>query len=248
MTKDRISESNPKQKIILVAVVLVVALIIWQVMSLFSSPTPPPAPPVTKTMPANGSGGASNKTNGQMPTTAATTPPDQLKQGTLPVDPQFNKMQTTTEEKYVTKLNELEDLKIQRQIAETNQAISAAKLATVTAEKDISDLLTKPAPAVPLPGSAYANQLVSPTTGGGAAVMVPVPPKEVEATVEYSVISVTMQLNKWSAVLGYQNRLFNVTVGDVLPPDHSIVININKSGVTLKKDGETRKLSMISSI
>ena len=243
MANEKSSQMNARQKTIIAAVIVIILIIIWQVMSLFPKSTPTPAP-VAKAAQNNMSASGGNQ---NAPVNAPAQQVEQLHQAPLPPDPQFANLQKTTEVKYVNKLNELEDLKIQRQIAETNQAISAAKLATVTAEKDISDLLTKPAPPAPLAPSAYATQLVTPTSGHPVGEPPPAP-KEVVAAVDYSVISVSMQLHKWSAVLGYQGRLFNVSVGDILPIDHSVVTNINRNGISLRKDGQTRKISMVSSI
>jgi hypothetical protein len=153
-------------------------------------------------------------------------------------------MQKATEEKYVVKLNELEELRLQRQIAEMNQGIAAAKLATVTAEKDISDLLTRPSqPSQPIPESVYTSQLVN---QGAAETPIP-PPPITNPIADYTLISVSMQLHKWSAVIGYQGKLFYVNIGDSLP-DNSTVVSINKNNVILKKDGETKKIAMVSSI
>lgn len=258
MAKESISQMSMRQKGIIATVVIVILIIVWQVMSLFPKSSPPPVPVAKNTPamtgnpgPANAPSGGPNamSANNNGPNAPQQPPPEQLQKVLVPADNQFNQMQKMTEEKYISKLNELEELKIQKQIAETNQAISAAKLATVTAEKDISDLLTKPAPPPPLPASAYANQLVSPTNGPPGMILPPIPPpaKE-EAPTAYSVISVSMQLHKWSAVIGFQGRLFHVSVGDVLPIDGSVVSSINRSGVTLKRDNQIRKISMISSI
>lgn len=253
MAKNMLSQMTSRQKMIIGSMIVVVLIIIWQVMSLFPGTpktvmTPPPKMAMT--------GGGGPNANAPMPAgspSAAPAPAPTAEQALLRQanavtnDNQFIKMQKATEEKYVGKLNELEELKIQRQIAETNQAISAAKLATVTAEKDISDLLTKPTPP-PIPPSAYANQLANPTAGSQIIPVSAPPAVKVEPIVEYSVISVSMQMDKWSAVLGYEGKLYNVGIGDTLPADGSVVVNINRNSVVLKKDGVTRKVNMVSSI
>lgn len=231
---DKIKEGrfsgNSRQKGIAVAVVIVIFILIWQVIGIFSDQkkiTPPtkPTTPVTPTP--------------QTTATLSTTEHEDLPPAKLVNDPAFIKMQKATEEKYVVKLNELEELRIQRQIAETNQAIAAAKLATVTAEKDISDLLTKP--SVPMTQQPpYSEQLVAPTST--------IPVTEMIAPIgDYTLISVVMQLHKWSAVLGYQGKLITVNIGDTLP-DSSTIVSINKNSVVIRKDGETKRISIVSSI
>lgn len=255
-----------KQKITAGAFVVVFLVLIWQIVGLFgggskSVPTPPPSTtPTTSNMAANAPGGPATPPSSSTPSaTGQMIPQTNLRQMPVMSDIQFQQMQQKTEEKYIGKINELEELKVQKEIAETNQAIAAAKLATVTAEKSISDLLTKPAAPVLTPGS-YANSLILPArpgeqisgvTGelppGGLAPPAP-PPPVTAPKVDYSVISVTMQLHKWTAVLGYQGKLYSVTIGDTLPPDGSVIVSISKNAVILKKDDEIRKLSILGTI
>ena len=176
----------------------------------------------------------------------------EVRQAQVISDAQFLQQQQMTEQKYIGKINDLENLKIQKEIAETNQAIATAKLATVTAEKNISDLLTKPA-APEIPAGAYANKLATPTLQGESivnepSVSSPAPAAPAIPQIEYKVISVSMQLGKWNAVIGYQGKLYNVTVGDILSEDNSVVTNINKNGVLLKKDGKIRKVNIMLAI
>lgn len=179
------------------------------------------------------------------------------KEASVSIEPQIMDLQKKTEEKYLDQINQLQMLKVQREIAETNQAIAAARLATITAEKNASDILTKPTqiPGITtgLPGvgapTALPN-LLPPATGAsteaGATPPPPPPPPIIEAP--YSVVSITMQLGKWSAVLTFNGKLYNVSVGDVLPVDNSVVASINKNAVTLIKNGKTRRISMISTL
>jgi hypothetical protein len=187
----------------------------------------------------------------------ATQPPSMAVPKETPIAKDQNQEeQDKIEKRYLKQLNDLEQLKLERQIEETNQAIAAAKLATVTAEKNTADLLTKP--SITVPESAYANQLVSPTRSGtsiseGLPVQGPPtqqvpPPEQIIPEVSYTVISVSMQFNKWTAVMGAQGKLYNVSVGDTLPPDGSIVSSINKNGVTLRNENKTRRISMTTGI
>lgn len=242
LQKNAVSGISTRQKAIGGAFVIIVLIIIWQVMGLFgsgkSSATMAPVSTTKK-----------NTLSASQPGATMTAEQDesQIKQAPIPVDNQLMKQQRESEQLYVSKLSELESLKIQREIAETNQAIAAAKLATVTAEKGISDLLTKPALPQVSAGD-YAASLANPVRSGETIANQPVAPAAVPPDVPYTVISVSMQLHRWSAVLGYQGKLYNVSVGDVLPLDGSVIEKINKDGVMIRKNGKTRKVSLVSAI
>lgn len=246
----------PKQKIMLVAFILICLFLIWQVMGMFGGKSSTPAPTQKAVSTVRSSTSTTQTKNGAPQVAQGMQPPGQAPQATTPrpapnsqLDPLLLKIQQETQTKYVEALNDLQMLRIQKNIAETNQAIMKAKLEVVKAEKGITDLLTKPqAPQVP--ASAYANRLVGP---GGEAI--PAPPEAGTAAApaqptepSYVVISVSMQQNRWMAVLGYQGKLFNVSIGDVLPIDGSKVIAIDRSGVTLKRDDTVKKISLLSSI
>jgi len=251
-----LSGMTTKQKGTIGAMAVIVLIVIWQVIGLIGGGGGSSAPPVPVKPVVNQ--GAKMMGAGSVGVNAAASQATQqadLRQAQVINDTRFLQLQQMTEQKYIGKINDLEDLKIQREIAETNQAIATAKLATVTAEKNISDLLTKPA-APEIPVGAYANKLATPTLQGesvvnesGASPSAPAAPTvPVIPQAEYTVISVSMQLGKWNAVIGYQGKLYNVTVGDVLSADNSMVTNINKSGVVLKKDGKIRKISIMLAI
>ncbi|MHB1948373.1 MAG: hypothetical protein ACYCQI_09695 [Gammaproteobacteria bacterium] len=269
-----------KQKVTIAAFVVIILIIIWQVMGLMGggAPTSPATPAkmaatnkqpnqmMTNAPPGAPAGGASPAIAPNPPGTpmqpgmnpAAAVPPEQqqLKEVPVNLDANIVELQKQTEQKYIDQVNQLQSLKLQKEIAETNQAIASAKLATVTAEKSVSDLLTKQAPQpIPyMPASAFnvapgqGGVPAAPPTEGGPASNVPPPPLTATAVVPYTVISVSMELGKWSAVLGLQGKLYNVYIGDVLPIDGSVVTSINKNGVILVKDGKRRKISIISSL
>lgn len=260
--KNRLGNMPAKQKLMMVVTVIVVFIVIWQVIGLFSSPSSKPATTITPspatTMSAAAPGSATTPQPGSTAATAMPRPygtqPQTMtapRETPIPRESTINQEeQDKIEKRYLKQLNDLEQLKIERQIEEMNQAIATAKLATVTAEKSTAELLTKPTPLVP--DSAYANQLVSPTRSGsaieGGEPIPPAPLEQMAPDVSYNVISVSMQFNKWTAVIGAQGKLYNVSVGDTLPPDGSIVSSINKNGVTLRKDNRTRKISMTTAI
>lgn len=274
-----LSGLTTKQKVIIIGLIVVVIVVVWQMIGLFSGggtsasqanfaagPKMPmsanaPGKPLTPINPGNPnpnvppmpvsppSPAIPNQPN--LPTNESVS----MKEAPVSMDARLVDLQKEIEQKYIDQLNQLQTLKIQREIAETNQAIAAAKLATVTAEKNASDLLTRPSTPTPptVPASAYSGTLVNPTPTGvtvtGPETLPPPvnqpPPPEVA---QYVVISVSMQLGRWSAVLGYQGKLFNVSIGDVLPVDGSVVASINKNGVVLVKGHLHKRISIVSSI
>ncbi|MCE3237301.1 MAG: hypothetical protein K0R24_282 [Gammaproteobacteria bacterium] len=249
MEKEKLAEMTAKQKAMIGVMVVIVLVVIWQVMGLIGTGSTKPVPSATPTVNKN-SGASKMGASPPSPSTEGnkTLQQNELRQAPVANDARFLQLQQMSEQKYIGKLNDLEDLKIQREIAETNQAIATAKLATVTAEKNINDLLTKPAkPEVP--ASAYANKLAHPGTEETAAEgSLASSATRAMPEVDYTIISVSMQLHKWNAIIGYQGKLFNVGIGDVLAADGSVVTDINKNSVTLKKDGGIRKINITTGI
>lgn len=251
------AEITNKQKIMGGITAVVLLIVIWMIYGMFtegssSEPsteiTPVSAPGAKPAMTPTGAPAAGSA---QQPAVQQQAP--QVREAELPQSP-FLAEQRAAQEDYIKQLNNLQMLRIERDISETQQAIAASKLARVKAEKDVSDLLTKPMEAA-VPAGVYAGQLAGgpPAPAGIVAQQVAAggaqPVVQTIPTVQYVVISVSMQLNKWTAVLGYQGKLYNVSVGDVLPTDGSKVVSINKNGVVLRtKTGKTRKISMISSV
>jgi len=232
--KEQTAGMTPRQKMIVGILFLVIIVVLWQVVGLFRGKSSTPAPVVatnqtmTPAMRANAPGAG--------PKEAVPQPADVQKPVLSPREIALAQLQEETQAKYLAALNELQMLKISREIAETNRAIAIAKLATITAEKNTLTLLTNQPVA---PGS-YAKGLLNPTATGPQAQ------RPVVATeVSYSVVSVSQLQYKWSAVLGYGGSLYSVSIGDVLPPDGSTVVSINRSGVVLSKDGVTKKVSLV---
>ncbi len=259
-SKFSLATLNTKQKVIGVAVIVIVIFIIYEVISIFSSSSPdvtPPAPtaPAAKPMSATSAPSAPS-TVPTAPTAASTSMPiaaPSMPAANAPVMPMNSavarkdssdtlKEQEEQQKSYLDSLNQLQLLKLKREIAETNQAIAAAKLATETANKSMSDLLTQPAPPT-LPLSSYTNK--SGQNPSGEDQSLPIKPPTVPE-IPFTVVSVTMQSYRWMAVLSYQNKYFNVGVGDTLI-DGSVVATINRNGVTLVKDGKRRKIEIASS-
>lgn len=247
------SSATSRQRIVGVAILLVVIFLIWQARGLFSGGksaetiTPPvtavKAQPPTMPSTAQQPGGMPPQQNAAMPTpqpvAAVPNPPVMTAR-----EAELLRLQQETEAKYIAALNELQLLRIDREIAETNKAIASAKLDMVTAQKNIVNLLSTPE----VPNNVYTQSLIQPTTttvvaptGAPPTITVTAAPPEVS----YTVISVTQIQYRWSAVLGYKGSLYSVHVGDILPADGSKVILINKSGVVLEKEGVKKKVSMV---
>jgi len=261
---------TPKQKGMAAAIVVIVLILLYLMKGMFgggsvpettikpspaptamSATAPPGAVPARNPTPTAAMG---NTPTGQQP--AANAMPVPVK-ASIPQDVSLLSKQKEDQEKYIDSVNRLQMLKLEKDIAETNQAISAANLATKTAEKNINELFVKPAPP-PVTTADYAAKLGGPATTPTPAIVTPppeapglppgglAPPEQPE--IPYVVISVTMIAHKWSAVMGYQGKLYHVSVGDVLPVDGSRVLAINKSGVIIQKDSKRRKVSLVSAI
>lgn len=259
--KTSLGSLTAKQKVIGAVTVIVIIFLIYEIIQMFSggSTTPPPAPvPAAKPHPMNAMNAngpaAPTPTPGMAPNAAPAAPAAPqvatVNALTSPKDNQALRDQADQQKMYLDSLNQLQLLKIKREIAETNQAIATARLATETANKNMSDLLTQPAP-VSLPASAYTNKLMGGVTVGPAEGSIQQPKAAVQQVVTetpYVVISVSMEFHRWSAVLGNQGKLYNVSIGDVLP-DGDTVGAISRDGVVLvSKDGKRRKISLVSSI
>lgn len=256
MTTDRsqVPSSGPsnRQKIIAVVFIIILIVIIWQIYQLFSgdgsapAPTPRPAP----------SGASPQLTSPQQVIPQPANLPPQPTASTTQ-DAAELRQQQQAEAQYVSGLNQLQFLRLQRDIEETNRAIMAAKLEIITAQKNIVNLLQPPA----VSQGTYAANLISttqatptttpsitPTSPTPPPVSQPTPPPVRVTTIQvanYSVVSVSRVQQKWGAVLGFQGSLYNVAVGDVLPPDNSKVVSIDRSGVVLNKEGITRRISLV---
>ncbi|HLB42955.1 MAG TPA: hypothetical protein VJN02_08960 [Gammaproteobacteria bacterium] len=234
-----LSTMTTRQKVTAGVFALIMIIVIWQVIGLF--------------------GGGDEPVSSS--TMVSAPPPQQLTPQLAPLpqsavsqrEKELLQQQQFIEAKYIAALNELQMLKLEREIAETNKAIIDARLGMVTAQKSIVNLLSPPPPPQVTQG-AYAQGLV-----GGA--ITPTPTAAIESSPQsepqqsgaarqtqegnYMVVSISQLKYKWSAVLGYQTNLYHVFVGDVLPPDGSTVISINRSGVVLEKNGVKKKISLV---
>ena len=245
------STLTTKQKVIGVLTLVIIAFIIYEVIGLFSSggskpvaitPTPPAQPKQTGTAsaPVGTAVPSAQQTAAVpiLPTVNIITPPTQ---------PINLKQEQQQQEAYLDSVNQLQLLKVKKDIAEANQAIATARLATETANKNMSDLLTQPAlPQVS--SSVYSNKLAGTslsTLETGAPESIKTPPQIAE--ISFVVISVSMEFDHWNAILGYQGKLYTVSIGDTLL-DGSTVVTINKNGVVLVKDGKRRKINIQTTI
>ncbi len=246
MAQDRFRLSNmtSRQKITMAVIALILSVLIWQLKGLFSDQATTSASP-TSTSPSPATQSVLTQTGQPQ---QAPQPLQQVVQASMPKpvisqrELELLQQQQQIEAKYVAALNELQMLRLEREIAETNKAIIDAKLGTVTAQKTIVDLLAPPPPPQVAPGG-YAQSLAN---NSGAVRQVPagaIPPPPEE--VSYTVVSISELNSRWNAVLGFQNNLYHVSIGDVLPADGSTVISINRSGVVLQKDGMRKKISLV---
>ncbi len=251
------SALTTKQKVIGVLTFVIIGFVLYEIIGLFSSGKPPKT--VIKPAPQTA---AQQKTPSGTMTTVTTSSNNVAPMGAItgapaltainPIVPPVKandelQKQQEQQQVYLESVNQLQLLKVKREIAETNQAIASARLATETANKNMSDLLTQPTlPQLPGGGTAQpiANGLptenATPTPAASAA-------KAPTMDVSFTVISVSMKFNHWNAVLGSDNKLYSVPIGDTLF-DGSTVAAISKNGVTLTKDGKKRKIRVQTSI
>lgn len=231
-----LTAKTSRQKILAIAFAIILIIIIWQIIGLFggsagSEPT---------TMARGGTPQQQPRIQPPAPERVAEVPKPKTEAMT-PLEMELMRLQQETQAKYVAALNQLQMLKLEKDIAESEKDIMKAKQETVTAQKNIVDLLAPPvAQATP---ATYAQNLVTPsgTSASGASITSSASNSEVK----YSVISVSQLQSRWSAVLGYQGNLYSVFIGDILPPDGSKVLSINRSGVVLEKDNQRIKVSMV---
>lgn len=153
------------------------------------------------------------------------------------------KVQQEIQAKYLDALNQLQMMKLSRDLAQVNSDIMSAKLAAVQSQKKIVDLL-----APGSSGSYGASQMTqtptSPQTGAnGNAQAAPA----IATPEPFTAVSVTQLQYKWSAVLRAGDKLMTVREGDVLP-DGSKIIVIDKSGVTIDRGGMQMKYSIVSGV
>lgn len=253
-SQSRFATLPPGQKITVIIFLIIAIFIVWEVIGMFRGnsskggdkivaapstaatpaskqalPQPPMAGPRQNMVPGN-----PRQPMGMpaQPTVQNSHPAAEI----APPSPPVLLQQEQVQNKYVSALNELQMLKIQKEIAETSQAIITAKLATATAEKSISDILAE-AQAASVPPNAGKGPLPSPPLSNMQQ------PSETEV-VSYSVQSVSMEQDQWHAVVKFKDKLYDVGVGDMLPPDSSTVKAIDQSGVTLEKAGFEQRVPL----
>jgi hypothetical protein len=253
MPPEKPKRRDPKQTVTLIAVVIVVLIVAWQVYGLIAPEGGGSAPAPAASPTAAARGGAPTAT-----AAGASPPPEMLqpKQAPVQVNTELLRLQQETEGKYIAALNELEMLKVQRQIAETKESITSATLATATAEKSITDLLT--VQQMPMAnGSSYTSTAIAPasatpasTTSTSTAPTPPPVPRTIAAPeAPYVLQSVSFKDQRWNAVLSLQDKMYSVTIGDTLAPDESTVGSIDRNSVVLlDKNKKMRRISIANSI
>lgn len=246
MATDKQDAAKKRQPIVIGILAVIVVFILYEAYGMFgggggSAPATPPATTSaaitpTPAMPAGG----------QMPPQMQQQAAAQNQPAQPPLTPreiELMRQQEELEARYIAAVNELQMLKVQKDIAEANKAIASAKLDTVTAQKNTLNALSPQAPTTP---EGYAQALAGGQPLPAAAVQTAGASAAAAQQPTYTVISITNLQYRWSAVLGYQGKLYSVSVGDVLPADNSKVTAIDKSSVTLiNKDGKETKISLV---
>lgn len=225
---------EPKKLVKIVLVVIVGAIAVWQAISLFSGPDEAAQAAAVKA--------AQPVIHPDAPKSAALIPPPQPKPVLTEREIALMKLQEETQAKYLTALNELQVLKIEKEIAMANKDIMKAKEDTITAQTNILELL-QPKPTVT---AAAPPPSVPPNIAGGPPSSMPGGPTSEPS--HYSIVSITNLRGRWTAVINTGDKLISVSMGDTIVDDGSKVISIDKSGVTLDKQGVKSKIAMASII
>jgi type IV pilus biogenesis protein PilP len=233
-----LANMTARQKVTAGIVVVVILIVLWQLYGLLgggSTPQPLPKPAAASAKNTAGEPGAMG---------GAVKPPTPVAADIMQPKPltaneeAILKLQQETQASYLAALSQLQMLRVQRDIASTNKDISTSKLATATSEKKIIDLLSPPQAS---PTTEVNKNIIAAQAAQSTAVLT-------TQEVRYNVVSVSQIQSRWSAVLSFKGSLYSVHVGDILAPDGSKVIAIGNDGVTIQKDGERKKLPLITSI
>jgi hypothetical protein len=189
------------------------------------------------------------KPNPDIPKPAALLPPAPPQPVMTEREMQLVKLQQELQAKYQAQVSELQMLRLEKEIAETNKDIQKAKLDTLTSQKDIVELLTPEKKPTTNPDT-YAQNMAGGAAGAATTTTTTDDTTKTSDTPPepFTVVSVSRIRGEWVAVLGYQGSLYNVKQGDAAP-ENLIVYSIDTTGVTLiSKDGKKRKIAMISVI
>ena len=218
-----------KQKVTMGIAAVIVGVIIWQGWDMVFEPAAPPE--------------AVMKPNPDIPKPASLLPPAPQQAPMTEREMQLTKLQQETQAKYLAQLTELQMLKIEKDIAETTKDISKAKLDSITAQKDIVDLLTPKKPAAT--SEAYAQGL-DPNAAAQTTTTSTTSTSTQESTKDedMKVVSVSKLRGQWTAVIGASGALISVKVGDTLPAGGWIITSIDTTGVSMEKDGKKKKVPM----
>jgi hypothetical protein len=205
-TKDAGSQ---KQKIMIVAIIVVVLFVAWQVLGLRGggnnnaaiTPSSPSAPNAMGPKPMTAANGSSQMAPGiSTPPPAPAPTPTAPQQVTLPAaSTELGNSQSQAQTEYVNALNRLQLLKVKREIDETETAIATAELNRMTAEKSIADMILAKQQA------AAAAQEVAPVPPPSTVAPTNAPPPPImqprQPEVAYTLQSVSYEGSKWSAVI-----------------------------------------------
>lgn len=221
------SGMTARTKVTIGVMVIVVVVLIWQISGLFNGSAPKPKTVTTR---VNGI----PTQPGSAPSPQMVTPKvvNVMPQGPSPQEAELLRLQQESQTKYLQAINELQYLRVAKEIATTTRDISSAKLTQVLAEKKIVDTLMPVSPP--------------PTVDVNKTIPITMQTTIDQQEVSYTVVSISQLQNEWTAVLNYKGNLYNIHVGDVLPPDGSTVSLIRKNGVTLEKDGVKKKLTLVA--
>ncbi|MCD6047148.1 MAG: hypothetical protein K0S08_795 [Gammaproteobacteria bacterium] len=208
---------DKKQRVISIILALVVIVLIWQVVDLFSSPGSG-APPTSVV-----------KTPASTATTAASSAPATTASiGNIPQAAVANTTDAISpyQKKYLQLLEEYKVVELQKQIAADKQAIAVSQAATVEALNKINQL-----------GGVSDLSAVDASDSSNAASA-----QKTDNNQAYSLVYTGLQDNDWTATVKQGSNTYDVMVGTVLNGKEK-VIDINSNEVVLQDENNTTHLT-----
>jgi septal ring-binding cell division protein DamX len=207
---------DKKQRVISIILALVVIVLIWQVVDLFSSSSAPSPTPAAKAPAPAAMNAASSASTATAPT------------GNIPQITVANTTDNVSpyQKKYLQLLEEYKVVELQKQIAADKQAIATSQAATVEALNKINQL-----GGVSDLSSMDALDSSTSTTA-----------QKSDTNQAYSLVYTGLQDNDWTATVKQGSNTYDVMVGTVLNGKEK-VIDINSNEIVLQDENDTTHLT-----
>jgi hypothetical protein len=222
---EKLKKLDGKQKVKLIALIVVLLIVVWQLSSLFGS---------------SGSRTPAIKKQ-SMIAPQVSERPGVIKKESLPkLSAEATNNTSKSQRNYIDALNKLQMLQVEQKILTTKESISQAKLSIATTEKNLMELNAPPPIPAPIPVATYAKHLVNPAGNQPSFHIID------NSNNRYKLLYVANVSGAWQAIIGNQGKLYNVTIGTALP-NGSRIATITDTTVTLE-NGNTRKTISITPV